>query len=113
MLIYNVTIHVDASVHEDWLKWMQERHIPDVLATGKFTRALMTRVLVKEDLGGPTYSVQFSCASRESLERYYAEDAEGLREESHRLFGNHLGSFRTELQVIREIVANTQNLHNG
>ena len=35
MYIYNVTTNIDESVHDEWLHWMKEIHIPDVLATGK------------------------------------------------------------------------------
>ena len=64
MIIYNVTINVDESIHDEWISWMQEVHIPEVLATGKFMKALMSRVLVKEDLGGVTYSVQYTWVSQ-------------------------------------------------
>lgn len=105
MIIYNVTINVDESIHEPWMTWMTEKHIPRVLETGKFSKALMTRVLVEEDLGGVTYSVQYSCASRSLLEEYYRKDADRLRQESFELFGNKFGSFRTELEVIGEFTA--------
>lgn len=102
MIIYNVTVNVDEGIHEKWMSWMTEKHIPEVLKTGKFSKALMTRVLVQEDLGGVTYSVQYTCSSRDLLEEYYQKDAEKLRSEGFELFGNKFGSFRSELQVIRE-----------
>jgi hypothetical protein len=46
MIIYNVTTNIQESVHDQWLTWMQEKHIPDVLSTGKFTSARMVRVLI-------------------------------------------------------------------
>ena len=27
MIIYNVTINIDHSVHEDWLEWMKNEHV--------------------------------------------------------------------------------------
>ena len=102
MIIYNVTINVDESIHDEWMKWMTDEHIPEMLKTGKFTRALMTQVLVQEDLGGVTYSIQYSCESRELLEAYYKADADQLRQEGFKRFGNKFGAFRTELKVIRE-----------
>jgi hypothetical protein len=36
--------------------WMQHKHIPEVLATGKFTTARLVRVLIEEEMGGVTYS---------------------------------------------------------
>lgn len=57
MIIYNVTINIDESVHDKWLTWMQQKHIKDVLNTGLFTSARMVKVLVDEEMGGITYSI--------------------------------------------------------
>jgi hypothetical protein len=102
MIIYNITINVDESIHENWVNWMQEIHIPEVLATGKFTKALMSEVLVKEDLGGVTYSIQYTCDSRELLLKYYQEDAQRLRDAEIKKFGDKFGAFRTEMKIVKE-----------
>ena len=52
MILYNVTINIHESVHDKWMNWMQEKHINDVLATGKFSSARMVKVLVEEEMGG-------------------------------------------------------------
>lgn len=101
MIIYNVTINVQEDIHDKWLTWMKEEHIPDMLATKKFTKALMTKVLVEEEMGGITYSVQYTTESKEMLEKYYAEDAEELRSKSKAFEGKFV-AFRTELEVITE-----------
>jgi phosphoribosylamine-glycine ligase len=102
MIIYNVTINIEESVHDQWLQWMQEKHINDVLATGKFSSARMVKVLVEEDMGGVTYSVQYFADSKEKLQQYYAEDAPRLREEGLKLFADKMLAFRTELEIISE-----------
>lgn len=102
MYIYNVTINVDESIHDSWIAWMQEVHIPEVLAAGKFTKALMSEVLVKEDLGGITYSIQYTCASKELLLNYYEQDAPRLRQSIHTKFGDNFGVFRTEMKIVKE-----------
>ncbi|MDX1542742.1 MAG: DUF4286 family protein [Christiangramia sp.] len=101
MIIYNVTINVQEDIHDEWLKWMKEEHIPDMLETKKFTKALMTRVMVQEPMGGITYSVQYTTESREMLQRYYDENAEDLRSRSKSFEGKFV-AFRTELEVITE-----------
>ena len=102
MILYNVTINIHESVHDQWMRWMQEKHIADVLATGKFSAARMVKVLVEEDMGGTTYSIQYTTDSKETLQRYYDEDAPRLREEGLRLFGDKMLAFRTELELISE-----------
>lgn len=102
MIVYNVTINIDDSVHDDWLTWMQNKHIPDMLATKKFLDAKMCKVLVKEETGGTTYSIQYRTQDKETLERYYKEDADKMHNESNRLFPNKFVAFRTELEIINE-----------
>jgi hypothetical protein len=101
MYIYNVTINIDETVHLEWLTWM-EIHIPEVLNTGKFTAAKLTEVLVDEDMGGRTYSVQYSANTKEDIENYYKYDAERLRNEGLKKFSDKMLSFRTELKLIKE-----------
>ncbi len=102
MYIYNVTINIEESVHHKWLLWMKETHIPDVLATGKFTKAKMCKVLVEEEMGGVTYSIQYTSPDKETLKRYYSENAEALRQDAANLFAGKFVAFRTELEVISE-----------
>ena len=102
MYIYNVTINIDSSVETEWLQWMQEKHIPEMLETGKFIEAKMCQVMVEEDMGGQTYSIQYRSYSREALDAYYREDAEQLRQDGASRFGDKSLAFRTELQIIDE-----------
>jgi hypothetical protein len=101
MIIYNVTINIDDSVHDEWLAWIKE-HIPQVLATGKFEKATLTKVLVEEELGGHTYSVQYKSYSREALDAYYKDDADKLKAEGLKKFSDKMLAFRTELQIVDE-----------
>ncbi|MAM18403.1 MAG: DUF4286 family protein [Bacteroidota bacterium] len=101
MIIYNVTCNVHETIHDEWVKWMRSEHIPAMLDTGKFHKALMTKVLVKEPMGGITYSIQYTAQNKQLLERYYRENASELREQAAR-FGDKVVSFRTELEVISE-----------
>jgi hypothetical protein len=79
-----------------------ETQIPKVLNTGKFTSAKLTEVLVEEDMGGRTYSVQYTANTKEDLEDYYKHDADKLRSESLKSFGDKMLAFRTELKLVKE-----------
>lgn len=104
MYIYNVTINIDDSIHEEFKLWIRT-HIPDVLATGKFTSARLVEVLVEEEMGGTTYAVQYTAKSKEALEAYYEEDASRLREEGMKKFADKMLGFRTELKIIEDFKA--------
>ncbi|MCB4798069.1 DUF4286 family protein [Neotamlana laminarinivorans] len=109
MYIYNVTSNIDESIHEAWLNWAKQEHIPQVLATGKFTKATLTRVLVEEEMGGITYSIQYRTESREHLDDYYKNYAEALRSEGLKKFADKMLAFRTELQIIDEYSVSFDN----
>lgn len=102
MILYNVTTNIHESLHDQWMIWMQHKHIPEMLATGKFTAARLVRVLVEEEMGGVTYSVQYTTDSKATLESYYQEDAPAMRAEGAKLFGDKMLAFRTELQLIAD-----------
>ena len=50
MIIYNVTVNIDHEVHDAWVAWMKDVHIPDVMATGLFLQSRMLRVLADDEL---------------------------------------------------------------
>lgn len=102
MIIFNVTTNIHESAHDQWLKWMQEKHIPEILATEKFSSARIVKVLVEEEMGGITYSVQYTTDSKDTLEKYYLEDQPRFDKEALELFADKMLSFRTELEVISE-----------
>lgn len=102
MIIYNVTVNIDESIHESWLTWMQNKHISDVLKTGMFTKAKLVKVLVEEEMGGTTYAVQYFAPSKEKLNEYQQNYAPKLKQEGLELFGDKMLAFRTELQVLSE-----------
>ena len=105
MIIYNVTVNIEDSAHDDWLVWIKQ-HIPKVLSTGKFDGAIFSKVLVEEEMGGQTYSIQYKSYSREALDKYYQEDAEALQQEGLKKFADKMLAFRTELEVVDTYAVN-------
>ncbi|MDN3705626.1 DUF4286 family protein [Myroides ceti] len=102
MIIYNITVNIDESVHEQWLQWMQTQHINKMLATGKFTSARIVKVLVDEEMGGITYSVQYFAPTKEALEEYRRDHENDLQQEGLKLFADKMLTFKTDLEIISE-----------
>lgn len=101
MLIYNVTTKVAASIATPWLQWMQQEHLPAVMATGCFTAFSMARLLEVDDSEGPTYAVQYHAVERPDYERYIAQHAERLRKDAFEKWGNGFISFRSLMEVVQ------------
>lgn len=98
MILYNVTITVDAEVEPQWLQWMQEVHIPDVLRTGCFEEARLLRLLHMDEPGQCTYAVQYRCRDLRDLARYEENYADRLRREHTEKFKDKFVAFRTVLE---------------
>lgn len=103
MFIYNVTTHVEPSIEKQWLVWMNADHLPQMIQTGKFEKALIFKVITEEDMGGVSYATQYHCNSRTEFESYLKEDADRLRTHAIEKFGEQILSFRTELEYITSI----------
>lgn len=102
MIIYNITINIHESAHDQWMAWIKEYYIPGILATKLFTKARMVKVLVEEEMGGQTYSIQFETEDRAKLDEYYREHFDHFENEARRKFGELMLTFKTELQLISE-----------
>lgn len=100
MFIYNVTVSVDTAVHEEWLQWMKEKHMPDVMKSGCFVDCQILRVLGVEDDDGKTFSAQYRFLEIADIERYQKEFAASLQAEHRAKYGDKTTAFRTLLQIL-------------
>lgn len=99
MILYNITVAVDDTIHDEWLNWMKNIHIPEVMATGKFIKYKFFRVLLNKE-EGTTYSIQYFVESMAELQLYQALHAQKLREKHAARFGDGAVAFRTVLEEL-------------
>jgi hypothetical protein len=99
MILYNVTSSIEPEIADEWLTFMRETHMPEVMATGFFIRSQLCRLLDEEE-GGITYAAQYYCHSLEQLEEYQRVAAPGLRTDLEIRFPGQYVSFRTVLEVM-------------
>jgi hypothetical protein len=100
MILYSITINIDHQVHEEWLAWIKNEHIPDMLATGLFVENKVLRLLNEFDNGGITYSFQYYLNSMEDYIRYETEHASRLQNEHMKKFRDRFVTFQTLLEVV-------------
>ena len=100
MIIYNVTIKVDHSIAAEWLIWLKEEHIPDIIVTGCFTHATILRLLEADDTEGITYAVQYHAESKALYNRYIEKFSEEMRKKGMDKWGNKFIAFRSVMQLV-------------
>ena len=100
MIIYNVTVKLEPAIAGDYIKWMQQEHIPEVVGTGCFTHAHILRLLETDESDGPTYAIQYHAESKSNYNRYMEKHAGAMRQKLVDRWGNRVIAFRTVMQRV-------------
>jgi len=100
MILYNVTIKIEPSINEDWLKWMKEIHIPDVMKTNMFIENRLCKMLTNVEPDGITYAVQYLCKDMDTFQLYQKEYAKALQADHTDRYKGKYVAFRTLMEVL-------------
>ena len=100
MYIYNVTTKVNWAIQEAWVKWMKEKHLPEIMESGCFTEMRLVKLLETDDTEGPTYAAQFHTPVLERYNDYLEQYAPALRKDALDAWGGNFISFRSLMEVV-------------
>ncbi|MFM7646432.1 MAG: DUF4286 family protein [Sphingomonadales bacterium] len=100
MYIYNVTIKVTHAIAADWLRWLRQEHIPEMIATGCFDKATLLQLVENTDEEGLTYAVQYRAVHRVDYDQYVAEFAPQMRQKGLDKWGDNFIAFRTLMEIV-------------
>ncbi len=100
MIVYNVTIKIHHSIKADWLRWLKEEHISEIISTGCFTHANILQLLEVDDTEGPTYAMQYFAESKGLYNNYIENHAAEMRQKSFDKWGDKFIAFRSVMQVV-------------
>ena len=99
MLLYNVTVIIEDATASEWLQWMQEIHIPEVMASGKFVSHRLLKVLDSPN-EGVTYCTQYIAENIGEYNDYQQNYAPQLQAALQSKFENKLVAFRTLMEFV-------------
>ncbi len=100
MIIYSVTVSIENSVEADWLQWMKDVHIPDVMSTGLFIDSHLHRLIdpPSQDPSATTYNIQYSVATMTDFVAYQERFAPALQKDHTERYKDKFVAFRTLLE---------------
>lgn len=101
MIIYNITTKLEKEIADNWLQWMLNEHIGDILQTKCFTDFKLVRLLDVDDSDGPTYAVQYFAESKSDYNRYIQLHSSEMRKRSFDKWGDKFVSFRSVMEVVK------------
>lgn len=88
-------------MEEEWLPWMRDVHVPDVMATGFFVGCEIRKLL--DPINDPelvTYNFQYECRTMDHLKAYQEKDAARLQADHNERYKDRFVAFRTLLERI-------------
>jgi hypothetical protein len=100
MIYYNVTIKVDPSVNDEWISWMKQKHIPDVIGTGLFFQHKMCKLLDQDETDGITYTIQYGMKNMVDYLNYQENFSPKLQKEHGEKYKGKFVAFRTIMEEV-------------
>ncbi len=97
MIIYNVTSIIEDDIHEEYIQYMKNVHMPAVMATGKFNDSVLLR-LTEPVTEGITYCAQYITDDAGKLTDYRENYLPKIQGTIEAKFANKLVSFRSVLE---------------
>jgi hypothetical protein len=95
MIVYEVYAKVREDLCGAFEQYIVDRHIPDLLATGFFKSASF------DSSASGSYRMRYYAATREDLDRYFADEAPRLRKDVAHHFPDGIELSRQEWTVLR------------
>jgi Domain of unknown function (DUF4286) len=101
MIVYNVTCSMEKQLAPEWLNWMVQVHIPEVMATGCFQDFKIMKLMTNlPDDPGVNFAVQYRAVSLGKYNQYRDEFAPALQQKTRDKYGEAITAFRTLMEEI-------------
>ncbi|MFK7775890.1 MAG: DUF4286 family protein [Saprospiraceae bacterium] len=101
-IFYNVTVVIEHASHDDWLQWMTEVHVPDVMKTGMFLESKICQLLGSDETDGKTYSFQYIAPNMETFQKYQEQFSPALQKDHTDRYQGKYVAFRSLMEINEE-----------
>lgn len=100
MILYNVTVQIDHSSHNEWLAWMKVVHLPEMMQTGMFLEYTISRLLGTDETEGFTYSIQYLARDFSAYQEYQEKHAAEMQRKHHERYQEKYVAYRSIMKVV-------------
>ena len=100
MYIYNVTTQVKEYIKVEWLEWMRNDFIPEMIATELFSHYRIVKILDIDESDGPTYAIQYFTDNRAKYDQFVQIYSDKLSQKAIEKWKDKIFSFRSLMEVI-------------
>lgn len=106
-IIYEVNLEIETNTAPNFITWLNETHIPEMLHIDGFMTAQLHKDESKKD-GFLLYTCQYTVESREKLEEYFSKHSAKMRKHGQDLFGGKFSATRRILHLVKSFISYTE-----
>ena len=100
MLVYNITFHIDDSVHEEVVDYLKNEYIPEAGRNGFLVQPRLCRIHPSHGEAGQSYAIQFYVKDRKTLDNWLYSQGEKLHRQIIIRFGDKVVGFSTLMEEL-------------
>ena len=100
MLVYNTTYQMDIDDARNFVNWIHECYIPQVLDDGTLKSPRLLRILSHKDQETECFSLQWEVENSAELHKWHVRQGMKLNDELQKLFKDKVIGFPTLMEVI-------------
>jgi len=100
LLISNVTTQVKNDIHIEWLDWMRNEYIPEIIATELFSEYRIVKILDIDESEGPTFAIQYFTDSRTKYDQFVQFHSNKFSQKAFEKWNDKIFSFRSLMEII-------------
>ena len=97
MIIYKVIIHIEKEIEKDWLSWMKQEHIPEIMSLNIFMKSKIFQVLNPKKRDLKSYCIEYHCTSINDYNKYKKNYAKVIQKKHSE---KYKGLFNAERLII-------------
>ena len=100
-IVYSVTVSPDKEIEPDFINWLKNGHIDEVVGTGCFDSYRFYKILTEDESNGASYNIQYITTEMSRYFDYLNNHASTMRQHGIDKFGDKFQAFRTILKSIK------------
>ncbi len=100
MLIVNTTYHVSEDIQADWIFWVKNEYIPEVIKTNMMVQPRFFRLLIEDEPGNVSYALQFEVYDLDTLENWFNRYGTDMQVTMSNRFQEKVMGFTTMMETV-------------
>ena len=79
MIVYKVIIQIEKKIEKDWLNWMRDVHIPEIMDLNIFYKSQLFNIINNKEKEFSSFCIEYCCHSEQEYNIYKKKYSKNLQ----------------------------------